>query len=290
MEQTFATAGQVLVIVENEVGLVAISAREGETARVVLTAETPGAEELIDRAVVECRPGGGRDIVLVKIPRLHGMRFIRRNGVAVRVDVPPGSDVKVTAASAPVELNGSIGEANVKTASGNVTADEVENLRVKTASGDLEVEAVRGELRLHSASGDLRCVRADGGASVTTASGDVEIGSIGERTEVRATSGDVRLGDVSGDVTVVAVSGDVHVLSIASGSMHARSVSGAIELGVARGVSLSVDAESMSGTVDSEIPLSEGPNAAGGGPKVRLTASSVSGDIHVRRGIEAFVR
>jgi DUF4097 and DUF4098 domain-containing protein YvlB len=290
MEQTFATSGQVLVVVENEVGLVAITAREGDTTRVALTAETPGAEELVERAVVEYRPGGGHDIVVIKIPRLHGMKFIRRNGVAVRVDVPLGSDVKVTSASAPVELNGSIGEANVKTASGDVTADKVESLRVKTASGDLEVEAVRGELRLHSASGDLRCVRADGGASVTTASGDVEIDSIGEHTEVRATSGDVRLGEVSGDVTVVSVSGDIDVLSIASGSMHVRSVSGAIELGIARGVTLSVDAESMSGTVDSDIPLSEGPNTSSGGPKVVLTASTVSGDIHVRRGVEAFVR
>jgi len=290
MEKTFATSGRVLVVVENEVGLVAITAREGDTTRVALTAETPGAEELVERAVVEWRPAGGHDIVLVKIPRLHGMKFIRRNGVAVRVDVPLGSDVKVTAASAPVELNGSIGAANVKTASGDVTADEVTDLRVKTASGDLEVEAVRGQLRLHSASGDLRCVRADGGASVTTAAGDVEIGSIGERAEVRATSGDVRLGDVSGDVTVVAVSGDVNVLSIACGSVHARSVSGAIALGVARGVALRVDAESMSGTVDSDIPLSDGPEAERGGPKVVLTASSVSGDIHVRRGVEAFVR
>jgi hypothetical protein len=46
----------------------------------------------------------------------------------------------------------------------------------------------------------------------------------------------------------------------------------------------------MSGTVDSDIPLSDGPEAERGGPKVVLTASSVSGDIHVRRGVEAFVR
>lgn len=290
MEQTFATAGRVLVVVENEVGLVAITAREGDTTHVVLVAETPGAEELVERAVVEYRPERGHDIVLVKIPRLHGMRFIRRNGVSVRVDVPPGTDVKVTAASAPVELNGPIGDANVKTASGDVTADTVASLRVKTASGDVEVEGVRGELRLHSASGDLRCVRADAGASVTTASGDVEVGSTGDHIEVRATSGDVRLGEVSGDVTVVSVSGDVDVLSIARGNVHVRSVSGAIELGIARGVTLSVDAESMSGTVDSDIPLSEGPDASGEGPKVVVSASSVSGDIHVRRGIEAFVR
>ena len=290
MEQTFATAGRVLVVVENEVGLIAITAREADTTHVALAALTSGAEELIGRAIVECRSAGGRDVVVVKIPRLHGMKFIRRNGVAVRVGVPRGSDVKVTAASAPVELNGPIAAATVKTTSGDITADDVDRLRVKTASGDTEVGAVSGELRMHSASGDLRCVRADGGASVTTASGDVEIGSTGDRTEVRNTSGDVRLGDVSGDVTVLAVSGHVHALFIAGGSTHVRSVSGEIDLGIARGVTLSVDAESMSGNVDSDIPLSDDPVPSQGGPKVVLSATSVSGNIHIRRGVEAFVR
>jgi hypothetical protein len=290
MEQTFATPGPVLVVVENEVGLVAITACDDNTTHVALAALTAGAEDLIGRAVIECRPAGGRDVVVVKIPRLHGMKFIRRNGVAVRVDVPIGSDVKVTAASAPVELNGSLGGANVKTASGDITVDDVESLKVKTASGDIEVGVVSGVLRINSASGDLRCVRADGGTSVTTASGDVEIGSTGERTDVRATSGDVRLGDVCGDVTVLAVSGHVHALSIANGSTHVRSVSGEIELGIARGVMLSVDAESMSGTVESDIPLHDDPIGAPGEPKVVLSATSVSGNIHIRRGVEAFAR
>jgi DUF4097 and DUF4098 domain-containing protein YvlB len=100
----------------------------------------------------------------------------------------------------------------------------------------------------------------------------------------------VRLGDVSGDVTVLAVSGHVHALSIADGSTHVRSVSGEIELGIARGVTLSVDAESMSGSVESDIPLHDDPVSAPGMPKVVLSATSVSGNIHIRRGVESFVR
>ena len=46
----------------------------------------------------------------------------------------------------------------------------------------------------------------------------------------------------------------------------------------------------MSGTVDSDIPLGDDPVATQGGPKVALSAASVSGDIHIRRGVEAFVR
>jgi len=256
MEHSFATPRPVLVVVHNDVGLTVITAKEGDVSRVSLTEDTPGARELAERAAVECRPHGGRDIVVVKIPRVHGLKFMRRNGVTVRVDVPQGSDVRVVSASADVELNGSLGGATVKTASGALTADDLADLRAKTASGDIEVGTVRGALRMQSAAGDLRCVLVEGPVAVTTVSGDVEIGAAAGSVEVRATSGEVRLGDVSGALKVVAVSGDVQVLSITEGSMHIRSVSGRIDVGVARGATLSVDAESMSGRVRSDIPRS----------------------------------
>jgi DUF4097 and DUF4098 domain-containing protein YvlB len=290
MEHSFATPRRVLVVVHNDVGLTVITAQAGDVSSVSLTEETPGATELAERATVECRPNGGRDIVVVKVPRVHGLKFMRRNGVTVRVDVPEGSDVRVVSASADVELNGSLGRANVKTASGALTADDLADLRAKTASGDVEVGTVRGALRLQSAAGDLRCVRVEGPVTVTTVSGDVEIGAAAGAVDVRATSGEVRLGDVSGALKVVAVSGDVQVLSITEGTMHIRSVSGRIDVGVARGATLSVDAESMSGRVQSDIPLDDGPRAAHGDPRITLTLRSVSGDVLITRGVEAFAR
>jgi DUF4097 and DUF4098 domain-containing protein YvlB len=291
MEKTLPTRGKVHVIVENEVGLVAITAREGEGTQVVLEPDTPGATEFVEAAVVECRANPGRDHVIVKIPRLHGMKFIRRNGVTIRMEVPIGSDVTVKSASAQVELNGPLGAADVKTASGDITADDVGEMHAKTASGDVEVGSVGGELRLQTASGDLRSARVGGRVSVKTASGDVEVGSAGDRVDVRCSSGDVRLGDLAGDLSVVAVSGDVQVLSLAAGRAHLRTVSGAVEVGIARGVALEVDAEAMSGTVHSDIPLNDVPGRQSGGDrKVVLTVRSVSGNILVRRAADAFAR
>ena len=143
---------------------------------------------------------------------------------------------------------------------------------------------------MHSAAGDLRCVQVGGPASVTTVSGDVEVGAATGATDIRVTSGDVRLGDMSGDLKVVAVSGRVQVLSITEGNAHIRSVSGKIDVGIARGATLRVDAESISGTVHSDIPLDDGPASAGSQPRIALTLKSVSGDVLITRGVEAFVR
>jgi hypothetical protein len=292
MEKTFTTQGKVRVFVDNQVGLIAVTARPGNESQVVVTLEpdTPGATEFVDAAVVERRASRDHEHVIVKIPRLHGMKFVRRNGVTVRVETPPGSDVAVACGSGPVELNGVLGIVDVKTASGDVTADDVEEFSGKTASGDVEVGTVKGQLRLQTASGDLRCVRADGRVSVKTASGDVEVGSAGDRVDVRGASGDIRLGEVVGDLSVVAVSGDVQVLSIAHGRANLRSVSGAVEVGVARGTALMVDAESMSGTVHSDIALNDAPAPSEGDRNVVLTVRSVSGNVLVTRAAEAFTR
>lgn len=289
MEQTFSTAGTVQLVVENSVGSIVVSAHETATTRVVVEALTPGAEDLVSRTIVANRSFGGRDHVVVKVPRVHGMKFMRRNGVVVRVQVPAGTDVSVASASADVELNGLLGQVDIKSSSGNVTGDDATELRVKTASGDIEMGTVSGNVIMHSASGNLRCARVDGRASMSTASGELELGSAADRIDVRATSGNVRVGDVAGDVHIVAVSGNVQVLSVSAGSMRVRSVSGNVDVGIAPGATLSVDAESMSGDVRSDIPLHDRP-AAPGAPQVTLHLRTVSGNILLERGVEAFVR
>ena len=159
MEKIFETPGTVRLHVQNEVGLVAVTATRTEETVVWLEAHTPGAEELVERATVECRPSGRRHLVVVKVPKQGlGGRFIRRNPVTVRVDLPEGSDVTVATGSADVEVTGPIGAADFTTASGDVVADDVAaNLTARSASGGLTVGAVGGDLKVQTASGDLRC-------------------------------------------------------------------------------------------------------------------------------------
>ena len=291
MQRTFDTPGKVRVVVENAVGMVVITARAAATTEVTLEADSAGAQELVERATVEDQPSSDYRVVRVRIPHQHGMRFGRRNGVTVRIGMPLHGDVDVVTASADVELNGAIGEAKVTTASGDITADDASgDLRATSGSGDISVGTVAGDLRMQSASGDVRAVRVDGRAQLTTTSGDIEVGSAANRAEVRSTSGDVRLGDVAGDASIVGVSGDVRVLSYAAGSMRVRAVSGNITVGIAQGVALSVDAETMSGRVHSDIPLGQAPTTAGGGPEVALTARTVSGNVVVERAAGPHVR
>ena len=286
MEKTFETPGDVRLYVENEVGHVAISTGVTEATQVTLEPDTAGAEELIGRATVECRTSGRRHMVVVKIPR-QGMRFMRRNGVTVRVDLPQGSDVNVMAGSADVDINGPVGTAELATSSGDITADDVVgDFESKTASGDIIVGAVGGDLKVHTASGDLRCSAVAGRSMFATASGDLEVGAAENQVEVKATSGDVRLGELAHGARVQNVSGDIRVLALGEGTLHVRSVSGSVSVGIVKDVDLHVDIETLSGEIRSDIPLDDSPGPGRAANRVDVSVRSVSGDVEIERALE----
>jgi hypothetical protein len=291
MERTFETPDMVGLIVENAVGSITISAEEIESTHVRLEAETPEAEELVERATVECVPYRGGLVVQVKIRQRHGPRFMRRNGVIVHVTLPNGADVEVVSGSGAVDLSGHLGDLRIKTASAPVDADVLAGqVDVATASGDVVVGQAAGPVKFKSASGDLRVVQSDGRVTAVTASGTIEVGAVRGGLEVRGSSSDVRVGQVEGDVRIVSVSGDIRVSSYLAGRLHARTVSGDVRIGVAAGVKVSVDAESMSGPVHSDIALSDAPpHQSAGGAEVSVTAQTVSGAVLIERAAEAVV-
>ena len=182
----------------------------------------------------------------------------------LRVTCPAGAELKTSTAAANLTARGRYSAADVKTASGDVTIDVIDgDARIKSVSGDVAIESVGGDL-------DLK-----------TVSGDVEVGHVGGNTTARTVSGDLRLRDTESSVTANSVSGDVR-LQVASGDVGLTSVSGDMEVAIRRGSRVYIDANSVSGELDSELELAESPTG-GEGPIVELRAKAVSGDFRVVR-------
>ena len=259
--ETFPTPGPVTLTLGIPAGEIRLETGDDPETHVELDSSD---EEALAAATIELRRRGDRFEVVVEAPkRLRLLSWGTEYRLYIRA--PQGADVDLSTSSADVEARGRYGAVEVNTASGDTSFDDVD-----------------GDVRINAASGDVHLTRIGGDATVNSASGDVEVRTLEARGKIRSASGDVSVDVANSALTVQTASGDQEVGSIVSGQITLQSASGDIEVGVAKGVSLWIDAKSMSGETTSDLDVG-GEDPGEGGPDVELRATSMSGDIQVRR-------
>ena len=180
----------------------------------------------------------------------------------IRLRLPDGTDLRVSSASADMRSTVDLGRVSVSTASGEILLASVRDLTATTASGDVRVDDVAGNLSIKSASGEVTAATVGGNAAVKTASGDTRIRTVAGAVTVSSASGDIRIDDYRGtDLDLTTMSGD-------------------IMFGLPSGTSVRLQASTLSGRV--QLPERRSSNPAEGEP-VSARAKSVSGDIRVVR-------
>lgn len=248
-EHRFHTPQPVDLLVSIPSGDVVVETADVEES--VITVE--GSEKLVEQTVVE--QDGSR--ISVQYRGKHGFGITIEIGgfsigsgekLKVHARIPHASTAELTTASADMDIDGTL-----------------RRLETKTASGDL---SMRGKV--------------DGTATVKTVSGDVQLDEVGGDVTVNSVSGDVRVTDVGGSVRTKSVSGDVRVDRAGGPEATLQSVSGDIRIGVAAGTNVDVDANSVSGDLDSEVALGSDIGLAPG-PTLVVRGKTVSGDFRLVR-------
>lgn len=247
LEQTFHTPLPLDFDVVIPSGDIEIGTVDGEESHVTVY----GDERLL--AEIEIRQDGNRIVVAYRGKVRLGFSGLFGGGSNLRVlaSVPHGASLEVKTASADTEVSGRLG-----------------SLDVNSASGDVHV---RGEV-----SGDV---------VLKTVSGDARLETVGGKVSAQSVSGDVRVGPTGGSVDTKTVSGDIRCEAVSDGDVRFASVSGDIEIGIAAGSLVDVDAGSTSGDLSSEVPLGSKPadGEDSGGPTVVVRGRTVSGDVRVFR-------
>jgi DUF4097 and DUF4098 domain-containing protein YvlB len=250
MEHRFHTPEPLDVEVSIPSGEIVLETSETQESVVVVE----GSEKLVEQTQVELH--GNRLVVQFRGQKPFGFTIeiggwsFGSEKLRVHARVPDASAASLASASADMQIDGSL-----------------RRLETKTASGDLHM---RGPVA--------------GDATVKTVSGDVSLDEVGGDLQVNSVSGDVRVDDVRGSVKTKSVSGDVRIGAVHGGEATLQSVSGDIVVGVAAGTNLDVDANSVSGDLDSEVPLGSDANGAlGEGPTLVVRGKTVSGDFRVVR-------
>ncbi|MDB4966731.1 MAG: hypothetical protein JWN44_2420 [Myxococcales bacterium] len=166
----------------------------------------PGAAKSVKASLLDCTSSGlqlverGDRIEVVFETRGNGGWPRIPGGIEgkLRVELPPGSHVELTSASGDIMVRDVGGNVRLRTASGEVHLKKVANVEVMAVSGDVTVENASGEVRLRTVSGNANVSQWNAATKLEygTTSGDLDwTGTCGNgcRIEARSTSGDVKL-------------------------------------------------------------------------------------------------
>ena len=198
----------------------------------------------------------------------RGFSFPRRGAVVVDVALPEGSRLHASVASAQIRADG-----------------RYVDCTLASASGDLSVESVTGNIKAETASGAVNIDAVKGNAAIATASGDVTIGDLDGGVKFRAASGSLIVGRLHGNVNAQMASGDVTVTTAVNGGVSAQTSSGQLVVGIAEGTAAQLDLRTRSGEVRNSLAQSDGP--ADGDETLVVHARTGSGDIVVQRATAA---
>ncbi len=264
----FDTPGRVAFRISTPGGRVTVDTwgEPGVDVEVTALRGDDGSRQAAAETRIEAKERGSLHEILVEVPKREGRFgiFGRSPEIGIAIRCPEGADVDVTTHTSDVEGRGPLGDVAVKSASGDVSVGDVRQLLFNTASGDLSAGAVAGVLTTKSASGDVDVRSVGGPATVSTVSGDVRIGGTAEDATLNSVSGDIDLQAAGAGVRVSAVSGDVNVAA-------------------RPGLALWIDAQSVSGTMHSDLDVADLPPADAGETPVELRVRTVSGDVRISR-------
>jgi DUF4097 and DUF4098 domain-containing protein YvlB len=148
---------------------------------------------------------------------------------------------------------------------------------------------------LSSASGNVAVRDVTGDVSARSASGEVDVNRVRGPVDARSASGNVHVGDVAGTVSGHSASGNVDVTITSldeGGDMEFESASGNVDVRLPANVDADVAMSTLSGDIDTDFGLEIQESKFGPGKKARgrvgsgahsLRLASVSGNVSLRK-------
>ncbi|HZR30429.1 MAG TPA: DUF4097 family beta strand repeat-containing protein [Terriglobales bacterium] len=182
-----------------------------------------------------------------------------RHGISIsyRVTVPVATRLTSHTGSGDLRLEGIHGPADLHSGSGNVTARNIgSEVQANTGSGDVQLENVKGGVHAEAGSGDVKASGIGGAFDGRSGSGNIRL----EQTapgdvHVETGSGNVELRGVHGSLNARTGSGDMEVDGVPTGEWRLHAGSGNITVRVPSEAAFDVDAESNSGTISLNHPV-----------------------------------
>lgn len=237
------------VSIANISGDIVVIAGGGDEVSIEAVKRTSGDRSELGNVEVVIEERAGRVEIRAEHNRVRSSRG--RDGDSASVDftvtVPASVSVDVHSVSGSVKVTGVRGSVRAESVSGNVTTTDTPSLELaKSVSGDVS----------------LTGAAADGDLAAGSVSGSVTAKGLKARgLDLNSVSGDVLLTDVTCErLTVKTVSGEVEYTGsiVRNGRYEINSHSGDVRLTLSNPPGFELTANSFSGSVRSELPLTIG--------------------------------
>ncbi|EGX56096.1 hypothetical protein SZN_29590 [Streptomyces zinciresistens K42] len=230
---------------------------------------------VVEQTEVSCANG----TVSIRTPKAN---LVGRSGtVDVTVELPTGSHIEVSGASAQVLGEGRLGEVRLKTSAGDVRLDTTGPLQLSVAHGSITVDRVEGMAEINTNSGHLRIGVVDGPAVLKNSHGSTTVDAVTGELRVNGVNGGVDVARVESSVTGTTTNGHLRVNDVARGTVHLETSNGQIEVGIREGSAAWLDVSSKRGQVRNTLSSSDAPEETD--ETVRVHARSNWGNIDIRR-------
>jgi hypothetical protein len=288
VEKTIPAEGASVIRIANPNGLIQL--RPGGDSEITLEAKkiakAKSRDEAVDLAAearVRVVEGADEIEIRVEIPsrikNTHSLGellgFSKRKHVTVEiyVDVPPSMEIRLSTASGDVDVEGVLSGGEIGATSGDVWISDCEgDFEVGVASGDVEIEGIVGELELSASSGELSVRDITGSVRVSAASGDFVGRGIGGSFVLDGASGEVRLEDCGGRVEISTASGDVFLKDVLS-DLSVSTSNGDVTAFTVKNGPVNVEISCSSGDIELSVAR---------GSSYQLEISSVSGAMNTK--------
>jgi DUF4097 and DUF4098 domain-containing protein YvlB len=263
------------------VGLVRIVASD-RTDTVVEVRPTDDSDESDVKAAQQVRANYSNGQLHISGNRVRAFDFSRKTrSVDVTVELPSGSRVDGDVQLGDYQCVGRLGEAKLKTATGNVQVEQTGPLNLHTGAGHVTVDHVAGNADVHTASGKVSIGRIEGTSVVKNANGAIEIDSVTGDATLRTSNGDIVVERAGASVDAKTANGSVRAGEVVRGSVTLASGMGALEIGIAEGTAAWLEVSTGFGHVRNQ--LQDAARPAESDETVEVRARTGHGDITIRR-------
>lgn len=277
---SFDTPNPILADLEPVVGNVRIVATD-RTDTVVEVRPSNEAEPADVKAAQQTTVEFSGGTLTLRAPKARPHLTYKSRSIDVLVELPSGSRLQGSTGMGHLHATGRLGEASYKSGMGHLQLEQAADLRLRTATGNVDVGRVDGNAEITTSSGRVELGAVTGTADVKNSNGATVVDTVGGTLRVRAANGDITVQHAEDDVDAKTANGAVRVLDAARGELTLESAMGDVQVGIRQGSAAWLDVRTKFGTVRNELADATAP--AEGTDKLAVRAHTSFGDITVHR-------